>query len=642
MIIKAYDIQDATDKAMEFLKYNDNPHRQIDVVTLQEPVSLLWGLIKRKGLYEIKLDICQENGRQQEHWDDQLSKEGSVQVLDGIIKVTNPIGTGKYATVFAEDPNIDVYINNTKTSNGFIVTEEDSIDFVPHEEQPVTSISIQISQDELMAVMTITRDSGKKYYVEDTELINSLHINSSYIEIPSRRPTLQECVDKLTAENVAGKFINQQAISELIEANCTGSVVAAEGKPPIHGTPGKIKYFFRNESYRNPDLDTDKKVDWLDYFIRPSAKIGDVLAAKVELPIPGRDGSTVTGKVIKAQTPKDIPLISGKGTTLLNEVKVVATMNGRPSLKDGVISVTPAMIIQNNVDAATGKINFDGDIDIKGNVTEGSKILAGGDINVYGNIYGASLYAIGNIRVNGIIMNGKITAGYNVIQNLVVLPKMEKILAQIEKIYQKVYNEEAVNQGINIGKTVFNIVISDNTLNSTISDIREVFSLLEEGDKAHLSELLDLIENMVIGMNALHIKNTEQIKGLHTKIFEYVESIRHANARRSNVLVDYCQNSYIQSSGNTISMGRGSYRTNFISKNNIIFTKQDSVIKGGILIAGKKIRAGIVGSPLGIRTYCRVLDKNGKIETTRCYVNTSLNVNGRLTIIKTNPVAETG
>ncbi|MGI6098075.1 MAG: flagellar assembly protein A, partial [Dethiobacteria bacterium] len=444
MIIKAYDITEATNRAMEFLRYKDDQRGQIDVVILQEPVSLFWGLIKRKGIYKIKFNAYQENLGEQDQQEDQLSKDGSVQVLDGIIKVTNPIGTGKYATIYAEDPNVDVFVNNTKISKGYIVTEKDNIDLIPREEQPVTSISVQLSQDELSAVLTITRESGKKYYVEDTEVINSLHINSNYVEFPSRRPTLQECVDKLTAENIASKYINQQAILELIQTDSTGSVVAAEGIPPIQGTPGKVKYFFRNESYRNPDLDTDKKVDWLDYYIRPSAKIGDVLAAKVELPVPGRDGLTVTDKVIKAQAPHDIPLISGKGTTLLDEVKVVATMNGRPSLKNGVISVTPAMVIKDNVDAADGKINFDGDIDIIGNVTEGSKILAGGDINVYGNIYGASLYAIGNIRVNGIIMNSKITAGYNVIQNLVVLPKMEKILAQIEKIYQKVFNDAAV------------------------------------------------------------------------------------------------------------------------------------------------------------------------------------------------------
>lgn len=50
---------------------------------------------------------------------------------------------------------------------------------------------------------------------------------------------------------------------------------------------------------------------------------------------------------------------------------------------------------------------------------------------------------------------------------------------------------------------------------------------------------------------------------------------------------------------------------------------------GGILIAGKEIKAGIVGSSTGVNTYCEILDADGKFNAAYCYPNTILNINNK-------------
>jgi coenzyme F420-reducing hydrogenase alpha subunit len=80
-------------------------------------------------------------------------------------------------------------------------------------------------------------------------------------------------------------------------------------------------------------------------------------------------------------------------------------------------------------------------------------------------------------------------------------------------------------------------------------------------------------------------------------------------------------------------LGRGTYQTDIIAKNAISFLKPNSVILGGTLIAGKRISMGIVGSPHGITTHCKVLDENGKIEAAHIYSNTVIVINGKKKII---------
>lgn len=38
------------------------------------------------------------------------------------------------------------------------------------------------------------------------------------------------------------------------------------------------------------------------------------------------------------------------------------------------------------------------------------------------------------------------------------------------------------------------------------------------------------------------------------------------------------------------------------------------------------MKLGIVGSPAGIPTYCKVIDKNGKISTSFCYDNATIKI----------------
>lgn len=95
------------------------------------------------------------------------------------------------------------------------------------------------------------------------------------------------------------------------------------------------------------------------------------------------------------------------------------------------------------------------------------------------------------------------------------------------------------------------------------------------------------------------------------------------------VKVVYAQNATITSSGDIIITGEGSYQAKLSAGNEIRYERPGNVVKGGTLVAGKFIRAGIIGTPSEIETFCKVMDEEGDI-TGRYYKGTTLMIRDRI------------
>ena len=636
MIINANTMKEAILEAEKLYKCN---RKQLKVYVVEPPKSKLLGIVRMPGKYDIKL-----KGYRDKNISKQQDVDGYVEIVSGNIKVTNPLQEGRYASIVAEDPNIDVYINDKKVLGATIVTSTDRIEFKCTEIKPVTEIKARLSSDKMQAILKIKKTPGRKYFVKDQERSNIVFIRSDYQEIDPPAPTLEQCLEELKKLNVDPKFINIEKINELISKRSGGSAVVAEGIPPVNGLNSKIKLLFKNASYRNPDFDTEKKVDFMSHTIIPTVNIGDVLAVKIAPAVPGRDGFTVTGEVLKAKNGRDIPLKAGKGTALLdNGTKIVAISPGRPKYKKGVISVISTLVINHDLDVDTGNVHFDGDIVIKGNIAENLKVSAGGNITVLGSIYHADVQAKGNIKVYGKIINSKVSAGLNMLIYLGIIPKLKQILGVIEE-YQNVVNSlETANNYNNIRRKLLQLAISrKDMLDKLIKDIQNLIKLSNHNSEEEINRLVSILKDVktiLTSINAKCIKEPEQVKILYAEVNGYIDEIKELNGTQSNVIFEYGQNSFIQASGNIVITNRGCYQTNLIAKNAILFKKTSSVVLGGLLIAGKHISAGIIGSPSGISTYCKVLHRNGKIKATYYYNNTVLNINGDIKVIDSNSCA---
>jgi uncharacterized protein (DUF342 family) len=196
----------------------------------------------------------------------------------------------------------------------------------------------------------------------------------------------------------------------------------AEGTQPVHGKDGKVIIHFKTNKSLKPKLSEDGKVDFYNLDMVTNVCKGQLLA-EIIFPTNGTPGQTVTGKIVPARNGKQVKLHPVKNVSCSEDgTRLIAEINGQPILSDGKISVLPVLEIKGDVGPATGNINFLGSVFVRGNVKNGYKITAEGDIEIAGTVESAEIVSNGSIKLaRGIQGRGRglLKAGLDVIARYV-------------------------------------------------------------------------------------------------------------------------------------------------------------------------------------------------------------------------------
>ena len=183
----------------------------------------------------------------------------------------------------------------------------------------------------------------------------------------------------------------------------------AIGKDPIDGKDAKIKPLVQSAQDRilRPKEREDGSVDMRDFGDIVCVKIGEPLAKKIPL-TEGIKGFTVTGTPLTPTAGDDIELKPGEGSRLSakNEGILVSEKVGMPRFTENSVEVDDVYTIK-NVNVASGNITFEGSVIIEGDVNEGMKVIASGDITIGGFVESALLDSGGDITISGGIIGRK-------------------------------------------------------------------------------------------------------------------------------------------------------------------------------------------------------------------------------------------
>jgi uncharacterized protein (DUF342 family) len=159
-----------------------------------------------------------------------------------------------------------------------------------------------------------------------------------------------------------------------------------------------------------PQINDDGSVDYHEIGSFITVNAGDLLMRRTP-PTKGTNGIDIYGKIIPAKPGKDIPYanhLTGAEVDKSDRNLLIASTGGQPQIVDHGMTVSPVINLK-DVDLSTGNIDFDGTVNIKGDVVEGMKIYATGDIIVNGMMEGADLQAGGNIIISkGVIGRGEL------------------------------------------------------------------------------------------------------------------------------------------------------------------------------------------------------------------------------------------
>ena len=243
--------------------------------------------------------------------------------------------------------------------------------------EPKAAIRIEISSDKMEARVSFDITKGTRLSSEE------------------------EIIEALVEKNV---FFGLD--HEAIRGGASSLVpfVAARGVRPVHGKDAYIDRKFDLGVKGRPKIDQFDRADFKDLNLFTLTKAGDVLAERIPA-TEGTPGRNVHGTDVPAHKGKPCILPQGKNTKVEGDHILCAAINGQIVDIGKKIGVDPCLIIKGSVGVGTGNIDFDGSVEIGGDVTRGFVVKATGDISIKGFIDAAEVSGR-NVFVEGGISGG--------------------------------------------------------------------------------------------------------------------------------------------------------------------------------------------------------------------------------------------
>jgi uncharacterized protein (DUF342 family) len=215
--------------------------------------------------------------------------------------------------------------------------------------------------------------------------------------------------------------IQEKAIDKLLKGEGRSKpVLVAKGNPPKTGKDGYYEFFFKTEKERSPKILEDGSVDYLNTEWFEMVGQGEKVAYYHEAKA-GESGYTVLGRNLPARKGREMSLLAGKGFLLLPDKKTYLAIDaGKVELVEGRLEISK-MLVLSDVTIATGRVDFEGSVYIKGNVGSGVTIKAAEDIFIDGYVEAAAIESGRNVVLrkgmnasnNGSIRAlGNITGGF--------------------------------------------------------------------------------------------------------------------------------------------------------------------------------------------------------------------------------------
>jgi uncharacterized protein (DUF342 family) len=257
--------------------------------------------------------------------------------------------------------------------------------------------------------------------------------------------------------------IDSAAIQNACQQGFCNSLLVASGVAPVDGVDAIFEELIPHTVDRKPKLDADGRIDYRERGEITVVKAGAPLMRRVPATL-GFDGFTVRAQVLSAKPGHDEPFtlqLAGAEFSADDPNLLQAALSGQPVRVHCGVMVEPILRLS-HVNMASGNIHFDGTVEISGEVSQGMKVRASGDIVVADIVDGGVLEAGGDIRVaGGVIAHARLRAAGSVTARFAQTARIEAgavialgdmaLECELESLNQIIIGAEAPQRGRLIG-----------------------------------------------------------------------------------------------------------------------------------------------------------------------------------------------
>lgn len=541
-----------------------------------------------------------------------MEKEVGAKVVNGKIIIADGIN-GEIITIKAKE-YVNLFINDVECEKfkPYEVSSKDKITYNCDTTPAKREVNITISEDKMKAYMTVEYTPKTEYKIKDREFYINLAVSTEVLS--KEEPeyfTVQELYKKLKEKGIV--FGIKEESLELILKGCSNEVLVAEGLEPVKDTPSEVKLFFTPTQMVFPEPDSNEKVDFKNLFRISNVNAGDKIAEIIP-EIPGKNGMNIFGKVIEREYIRSLPIDASKGCKIENN-DIIALIDGKAHIANRSVSVNPIYTVE-SVNMETCNIKFYGDVEVYDSVQDNMFVSAGGSLDVSQNVNMANVVTGGEITILGNTINSKILSGQVDIRK----KEYSDVLTEFKNILVSMI--EYIN-GLNLQnfeRKDFVKTLTEKNFGSFQKVALNIISLNIK-NKTKRSKLVDFIKGKILGLNILEIKSIFDLKTLLNILDNEIDYYDKNIIVPLDIRIGYCQECEIKSTGNIIIGGKGEYTSKLTAMKDIIFTRSDSVARGGVLSAGQNISLGVVGSRAYIPTTLMV-PQYGRITAAKAYANT--------------------
>lgn len=561
------------------------------------------------------------------------NRPGYAWVEDGRVLV----GGGEPPATIITSNQFDLYVNGRQVTGEATVRSGDKVEVRPRVETEKGQWKLTISSDGLAARLTLKPGLQKTWRLSNQFPAARLQLEGEEVVQALPSLTRDELLDELRRQQVV-LGIDEEAIRQACTATVAGEIIVARGQPPQPGEDGRVEYLFPTAGANRVEVGEEERVDYREMVIRASAAAGDLLAVKVP-PQPGKPGQTVTGKVITPPEPRDVELVAGRGTAVIDGQRCVAREEGQPQLHQRrgqvVIDIIPVLLHRGDVNLASGNLKFKGGINITGNVTETMQVAASQDVEISGDVTQATVKAGGSIIIRRNCIASTLVAGgvhgvYQSVEPLLadLAQQLSLLQTAIQQLNKGTNWQRQPDRQYNTGYLV-NILVENKfkKIPAQASRLEQLTKGVQGGpQEQRLVQLAQELARAFRNPAAMQGLGSANLERLIASVLELAAYCREIPQDGGHITLNYALNSKLQASGQVKVTGRGCFNTEIIAGGKV---EIQGVFRGGSIYASDDVFAQEVGSSGGARTHIRVAE--GKtIKAGKIWTNCTLQIGKRI------------